>query len=98
MPTDLHNFDSPHALWLLLAVPLIVLWAWVEKRQRAVLRFSAARVLVQKGRGLRPWLVWVLPVLRIAGIALAILALARPQERDARVRDLSVEGIDIMIA
>jgi Ca-activated chloride channel family protein len=98
MPTDLPNFNSPQALWLLLGVPLVLFWAWVERRRAAVLRFSAARVLVQKGRGLRPWLVWVLPVLRMAGLTLAILALARPQERDARVRDLSVEGIDIMIA
>ena len=98
MPTDLHNFNSPEALWLLLGVPLVVFWAWVERGRRAVLRFSAAKVLVSKGRGLRPWLTWVLPLLRMAGITLAIFALARPQERDARVRDLSVEGIDIMIA
>ena len=98
MPTDLHNFNSPEALWLLLGVPLVVFWAWVERGRRAVLRFSAAKVLVSKGRGLRPWLTWVLPLLRMAGITLAIFALARPQERDARLRDLSVEGIDIMIA
>ncbi len=98
MPTDLHSFNSPQALWLLLGLPLIAFWAWVERRRRAVLRFSAAKVLVAQGRGLRPWLTWLLPALRIAGLGLAIVALARPQERDARVRDLSVEGIDIMIA
>jgi Ca-activated chloride channel family protein len=34
----------------------------------------------------------------MAAVALAVLALARPQTLGARVRDLSVEGIDIMIA
>jgi Ca-activated chloride channel family protein len=34
----------------------------------------------------------------MAAVALAVVALARPQSVGARVRDLSVEGIDIMIA
>lgn len=98
MPNALLNFHSPQALWLLLGLPLIFAWAFVERRRRAVLRFSAAKALVTGGRGIRPWLMWLLPVMRVAGVGLAIIALARPQERDARVRDLSVEGIDIMIA
>jgi Ca-activated chloride channel family protein len=40
----------------------------------------------------------LLPVLRVLAIAFALIALARPQERDTRIRDHSVEGIDIMIA
>ncbi len=98
MPNDLQLFHSPQALWLLLAVPFILGWAFIERKRRAVLRFSAAGALVAGGRGLRPWLTWLLPAMRALGVSLAIVALARPQERDARVRDLSVEGIDIMIA
>lgn len=94
-PTDLH---SPQGLWLLALLPLFAVWAVVERRRRAVLRFSAAPQLFLQGRGVRPYLVWVLPVLRAAAFALAVVALARPQERSSRVRDLSVEGIDIMIA
>jgi Ca-activated chloride channel family protein len=94
----LASFAAPQALWLLLFVPLILAWTLVERRQRAVLRFSAASLLVAQGRGLRPRLLWLLPALRATAFALAVVALARPQERDARVRDLSVEGIDIMIA
>lgn len=91
-------FHSPQLLWALLLVPAFVVWAYVEKKRRAVLRFSAASQLFKQGRGVRPYLLWLLPALRIAAFVLAVVALARPQERDSRVKDLSVEGIDIMIA
>jgi Ca-activated chloride channel family protein len=78
--------------------PALLLWAYVERRTRAVFRFSAAGLLVKQGRGLRPYLLPVLPVLRVVAICCALIALARPQERDSRIRDQSVEGIDIMIA
>ncbi len=95
-PTE--ALHSPWALLLLAAIPLVLFWAWRESRSRAVLRFSATHAFARKGRGIRPYLLPVLPALRVAGIALAVLALARPQTRDNRVRDLSVEGIDIVIA
>jgi Ca-activated chloride channel homolog len=95
---DPSSFHSPQYLWLLLAVPAILAWAWVERRKRAVLRFSAASQIFKQGRGIRPYFLWVLPTLRIGAFAFAVIALARPQERDSRVKDLSVEGIDIMIA
>lgn len=95
---DLSAFHSPRWLWLLAFVPPLLAWAYVEKKRRAVLRFSAASQLFAQGRGLRPRFLWILPVMRVLAFALAVVALARPQERDARERDLSVEGIDIMIA
>jgi Ca-activated chloride channel family protein len=94
---DLSSFNSPQFLWLLVLVPVFLGWTWVEKKKRAVLRFSAASQLFKQGRGIRPFMLWMLPALRIAAFVLAVIALARPQERDARVKDLSVEGIDIMI-
>lgn len=97
MQTDL-SFHNPHVLWLLLLVPLLGLWALVERRSRAVLLFPAAHIFAQGRIGWRPALVRALPFLRMAAVAAAVMALARPQERDARVRDLSVEGIDIVIA
>ena len=98
MIPELSSFQTPQALWLLSLVPVFLVWAWVEKKKRAVLRFSAASQLFKQGRGLRPFLLWTLPVLRIGAFVLAVVALARPQERDSRIKDLSVEGIDIMIA
>lgn len=94
----LAEFNSPEAFWLLAVVPLLLAWGFLERRHRAVLRFSATALLAAQGRGARTYFLWLLPVLRVAGIGLAIFALARPQERTGRQRDLSVEGIDIMIA
>ena len=98
MITDLSSFHSPQLLWLLVLVPVFIGWTWVEKKKRAVLRFSAASQLFKQGRGVRPFMLWVLPALRIGAFVFAVVALARPQERDSRIKDLSVEGIDIMIA
>jgi Ca-activated chloride channel family protein len=92
------EFHSPQYFWLLLLVPLIIGWSVVERRKRAVLRFSAASQLFAQGRGVRPYFLWLLPTLRVLAFTAAVIALARPQERDARLKDLSVEGIDIMIA
>lgn len=92
------SFHSPQALWLLLLVPLVLWRGLAERRRRAALRFSAADILGAHPRGVRTYLVQLLPFLRAAAVALAVVALARPQLRDARVRDLSVEGIDIVIA
>jgi Ca-activated chloride channel family protein len=97
MSTDL-VFHNPKAFWLLLGIPLLVAWTLFERRKRAVFRFSAADVFAFHGRGWRAHLTELLPILRIAAVALAVVALARPQERDEKARDLSVEGIDIVLA
>ncbi|NVJ06245.1 VWA domain-containing protein [Myxococcus sp. AM001] len=91
-------FNNPEALWGLLLVPLLLWQAWRERRARATLRFSAAHVFARSGRGLRTYLLPLLPLLRVAAVTAAVLAIARPQVRDSRVRDLSVEGIDIVVA
>jgi len=92
------DFQSPQVLWLLLLVPAALVWALVERRRRAVLRFSGTTLLARHGRGLRPYFLWMPPTLRALALLLVVVALARPQQRDSRVKDLSVEGIDIMIA
>lgn len=97
MPPGL-QFHNPELLWGLLAVPAVLLAAAYHRRQRAVLRFPGAAVLSRGGRGLRAWLVPLLPVLQAAALGAAVVALARPQARDAQVKDLSVEGIDIVVA
>ena len=91
----LHN---PRVLWLLVAVPLLGLWTVRQGRRRAVLRFPGTHIFARQRRGLRARLMPVLPGLRMVGLAFGVVALARPQTQDARVRDLSVEGIDIVIA
>lgn len=91
-------FHNPKALWLLLGVPLLFAWTILERRTGAVFRFSATDPLAASGSGWRAQCARFLPLLRLAALALAVVALARPQERDEKARDLSVEGIDIVIA
>jgi Ca-activated chloride channel homolog len=95
---EISSFQNAKAMWLLLAVPMFLVVWYFERRKRAVLRFSAAGAVFRQGRGLRPRMLWFLPALKIAAFVLAVVAFARPQERERRVRDLSVEGIDIMLA
>lgn len=91
------EFASPRALWLLLLAPLLIAGAIIERRRRAPLRFSAAGELGRfAGQG-RARFLKVLPALRIVAFVLAVIALARPQIRDAGRQDLSIEGIDILI-
>ena len=98
MPPGL-QFHNPELLWGLLAVPGVLLAAASHRRKRAVLRFPGTTVYAAAGgRGLRTWLVPLLPVLHAVALAAAVVALARPQARDAQVKDLSVEGIDIVVA
>jgi Ca-activated chloride channel family protein len=97
MPTEL-VFHSPRALWLLLAIPFLIAWVFAARRSRAVLRFSATHVFATGPRGWRSYLLNLVPFVQAVALAAAVLALARPQDRDHRSRDLSVEGIDIVIA
>ena len=93
------TWKSPEAFWLLVLVPLVGAWSlWTARTRVAALRYPVARALAAGGPGLRGILRRGLPLLRMAAVSLAVVALARPQTVGARVRDLSVEGIDIMIA
>ncbi|MBI5548027.1 MAG: VWA domain-containing protein [Deltaproteobacteria bacterium] len=77
----------------LFVVALIVL----ERRRSAALRFPLTGLLKQGPRGLAgTW--WLPHLLRLSAVCLACVAIARPQIRGARVRDLSVEGIDIVVS
>lgn len=87
------HFGSPLALLLLLALPAIY-WYGPYRRPGAALRFSAARLARAAGTSARQRVEPLLPVLRFGALALLIVALARPQEGQERVRDLS-RGIAI---
>ena len=75
----------------------LVALVFLERRRAAALRFPLAGLLRQGPRGLSG-LWWAPHLLRILAVALICVALARPQIRGGRVRDLSVEGIDIVVA
>ena len=92
------EFHSPLALWLLCALPLLAVLALIERRRRVVVRFSATTVLGKQGRGVRTYFLWLPAACRVAAFGFALLALARPQERVAHPPDLSVDGIDPLVA
>ncbi|QXD14532.1 VWA domain-containing protein [Rhodocaloribacter litoris] len=90
------EFAEPGWLWLLVLVPVVGAWTWWRDRHRPGLRFSN----VAAARGVPPshWSrLRALPaVLRMTTLALGILALARPQERNV-TRERFAEGVDIMM-
>lgn len=87
------EWQRPWVLLLLLLLPLL----FVRRRRPALLlpTFSALRAL---GPGIRGRLAWLPRALRTLALALVVLALARPVTPAEGGIDLSVEGIDIVVA
>lgn len=91
-------FASPEILWLLLLIPLMIGWyLYKYSRSQPTLQVSSVDPFLNRPRSWRLWLIHLLFALRVIAIALIILAMARPQSSLQR-RDVTVEGIDIMIA
>lgn len=90
------TFSNPHVLWLLLAVPALGTWQWWRARGAQGLRYSDVGLTRGAPASWRVRLRGLPTVLRLAALALGILALARPQvENVTRVE--TAEGIDIMM-
>lgn len=95
---DLTGFEDP--LWLLglLVLPVVIYWHIMESRRgSASIRFSQVdevrkRVPVTLRLRLRPALL----VVKLIGLGVLIMAMARPQA-GTQLIDLSAEGIDIML-
>jgi Ca-activated chloride channel family protein len=97
MMTRLH-FADPEYLWLLLLIPVAIAWYWYKLRQYSVpLRMSSTAVFKQFAPGWKHYARYGLFGLRMLAVGILILALARPQTNLNR-QDISVEGIDIMLA
>lgn len=91
------TFAHPLFLLLLLALAPLAVWEWRRARaERAALRYSETATLALLPRTFWSRLHGLPALLRVAAIALAIVALARPQERGVIV-ERSTEGIDIML-
>lgn len=94
------RFDAPEAL--LLAVPLVLLAAWRRRRppRRGGLLLAdpgAVRAAAAVPRGWRVRTRHLPPLCAAVGVALLLLAAARPQ-RGLAVTTLPEEGIDIVLA
>ncbi len=92
------HFADPEYLWLLLLIPLAVAWYWYKLRHYSVpIQMSSTAVFKKFIPGWKHYARYGLFGLRMLAAGLLILALARPQTNLNR-QDISVEGIDIILA
>jgi Ca-activated chloride channel family protein len=92
------TWHSPQAFFLFVPLVLVLAWLWfTAKTRRPSVVFSSVSDLKATRRSLRSRFMWVPFALKVGAVALAIVALARPQRADTKIKK-NVEGIDIMIA
>ncbi len=89
-----------HSLWAFLFIPLVVVAAFYRLLNRkgliSSLRFSVLENLRHVNRGARARLSELPLLIKGLAIVLAILAMARPQEANTKIKR-NIEGIDIMV-
>jgi len=90
------QFDWPLALLLLAGIPFLALWQLRGRQTRPVLLMSSLAGARAAAPTWRVRLRWLPAVLRLAAVALLIVAVARPQSGRAETL-LPQEGIDIVL-
>ena len=96
MFTDI-DFANPEFFWLLLLLPLAVLWYFFKRKdQNASLKISSIDGFSKQG--ILPKLKPVLFLFRLLALAAIIVAMARPQTEDISTRTKTTKGIDIVMA
>ena len=91
------TFANPYYLYLLLVLPLVLLWYWKQNRKRsAAITYSNLGIFEGLELTLRERLRHLPLLLRILGLALLIIALARPQSFSSG-ENVYTEGIDTAI-
>lgn len=92
------QFAEKHWFWLLLMLPLMILWyIFRMKKYEGEFNFSSFDNFTCIRPSLRARMRHITFVLRLMGVSLIILALARPQSRSSW-KDVKTEGIDIVIS
>lgn len=92
------EFLNKQWFWLLLALPLTLLWyIFKHKKQTAELKISSLKGFKITNSWL-PKLRHVLFAFRLIALALLITALARPQTVDVSTKTKTTRGIDIVMA
>jgi Ca-activated chloride channel family protein len=91
------QFANPEFFGLLALLPLLIFWYWRNaRRDRLGIRVSTLNVFSSSPRSWRQRARHAVFVLRIAAVALVVVALARPQS-SSRSEQVRAEGIDIML-
>ena len=92
------TIHSPAAYWFLLPLILVLAWTlWNRKKKTPTLQFGSIQVLKTITPSIRTRLLNVPLFLKALAVVFAIMALARPQEMNTKIKK-NVEGIDIVIA
>jgi len=91
------SWNNLWALLLLLPLMAIIVWNFLRRKNKVPsLQFSTLKIIKTLPPSLRTRMMILPPLLKAVAIILAILALARPQEANTKVKK-NVEGIDIVI-
>lgn len=93
----LYRFVDPILLWLLLAIPVLLLWYLrVQEQRKSTLRFSHIGSLKVAYKPFAARSRHLLFALRLVALGLLILVLARPQSGTSQ-DEVTAEGIDIVL-
>ncbi|MFO8000213.1 MAG: VWA domain-containing protein [Marinilabilia sp.] len=93
-----YTFLHPHFFYLLLILlPMIGWYVWKQKELQASLQISSLKGFSQIKKSRKTYLRHIPFGLRCLTIIFLTIALARPQSTD-NLRDVTTEGIDIMIS
>jgi len=91
------RFEDPWFLLALLSLPFMVWWYLKSGRHKhASLQYSTLQILKSIRKHSSRWKQYITFALRLLGITLLILGMARPQLGNAE-REVTSEGIDIML-
>jgi Ca-activated chloride channel homolog len=91
------KFAEPLFLYFLVVVPaMIIFYLLKQQNVSASFRMPGLQPFSNTGTTFRHYLRHILFALRVAGVTLLILVLARPQKTD-KFQDVSTEGIDIVL-
>ncbi len=90
-------FQNMYLVWVYLIIPvLLIFYIFYGRKRFGTMRFSSLLLFEGIARTSGMWRKHVLFALRILAVAAIILALMRPQERNA-LQEINAEGIDIMM-
>lgn len=92
------KFANPEAFYLLLLIPVAVVWYWFKgSKSYPSIQVSDLNIFPKRKKRWKEYLLYSSWGFRILAWGLLVIALARPQSSSSR-KDVSVEGIDIMMA
>jgi Ca-activated chloride channel family protein len=91
------SFHQPSVWFLLMLLLLPLIWMrWRSPKRRAVVQFSSIAPAEHLGSTWAVRMRWIIPALRIAALAVLIIAMARLQKGDEQTR-INTEGIAIQL-